>query len=98
MLRLDFHPDIHGELTNGYLWYESKCNGLGEDFIRELESAFSVIQELPDTWPVISKNFRRYLLKRFPYGVIYKIKEDCIFIVAVMHLSREPAYWRDRMK
>ena len=96
MPSLEFHPDIYHEVREGYRWYESKSTGLGEDFLNELESALNLILELPDTWPVLSKSFRRYLLKRFPYGVIYKINKDRIFIVAVMHLSREPGYWRKR--
>jgi hypothetical protein len=96
MPSLEFHPDIYHEVREGYRWYESKSNGLGENFLNEPDSAFNLILELPDTWPFVSNSFRRYLLKRFPYGVIYKIDNDVIFIVAVMHLSREPYYWRKR--
>ena len=96
MLILDFHPDIFLEVHDSYIWYESKFNGLGDDFLKELDSAFSSIHEMPDTWPLISKNLRRYLLKRFPFGVIYSIKRDNIFIVAIMHLSRKPGYWLKR--
>jgi hypothetical protein len=71
MLKQISHPDIQHEIKENYQWYESKSQGLGEDFITELESAFRIITEIPDTWPVISKNFRRYLLNRFPFGVIY---------------------------
>ena len=66
MAKLIFHPDIHHEIKENYQWYQSKSQGLGEDFIAELESAFRIILEMPDTWPVISKKFRRYLLNRFP--------------------------------
>ncbi len=97
MPSLEFHPDISQEVREGYLWYESKSVGLGEDFLNELESAFNIILELPDTWPIISSSFRRYLLKRFPYGVIYKVEKNRIYIVAVMHLSRKPYYWLSRI-
>lgn len=96
MLILKFHPDIYQELDEAYFWYESKSVGLGEDFIKELDRAFSLIQNSPKTWPILSSNFRRFLLKRFPYGIIYQIKEDCIFIVAIMHLSSKPNYWIER--
>lgn len=98
MPKLVFHPDIQQEIKEGYQWYESKSNELGEDFISELEAAFQIIKELPNTWPVISKNFRRFLLNRFPYGVIYQIKKNEIYIVAVMHLSRKPGYWMKRIE
>jgi plasmid stabilization system protein ParE len=98
MRKLEYHPDIHQELSDAYNWYELKSEGLGEDFLKELDHAFSLIQNTPRTWPVISGKFRRFLLKRFPYGVIYQIKEDCIFILAVMHLSRKPDYWKKRIQ
>ncbi len=97
MLALDFHPDIFCEVNDSYIWYESKYAGLGDDFLRELDLAFSSIQEIPETWPLISKNLRRFLLKRFPFGVIYSVKKDRIFVVAVMHLSRKPGYWTKRI-
>jgi len=40
--------------------------------------------------------FRRRLLRRFPYGILYKEEESQIVIVAVMHLRRRPGYWRNR--
>ena len=98
MLELKFHPDIYQELNDAYYWYESKSIGLGDDLLNELDKAFSLILNLPNTWPVLSGNFRRFLLKRFPYGIIYQLKEDCIFIVAIMHLSRKPNYWIKRVK
>ena len=53
MPSLEFHPDISQEVREGYLWYESKTVGLGEDFLNELESAFNIILELPGTWHII---------------------------------------------
>jgi hypothetical protein len=40
--------------------------------------------------------FRRYLLQRFPYGLIYAVEGQTIFVVAVMHLKRKPGYWVSR--
>jgi len=76
----------------------SKSAGLGEALFNELDRAFSIIKSSPKIWPILSNNFRRYLLKRFPYGIIYQIKKDYIFIVAIMHLSRKPNYWTARVK
>lgn len=97
MLDIKFHPDIYLELSDGYNRYESKSEGLGEDFLFELDAAFSLIQNMPNTWPFIETDFRRYLLKRFPYGVIYSVEKDFIYVVAVMHLSRKPGYWLKRI-
>lgn len=98
MRKLVFHPDIKIEIKESYQWYESNAEGLGEDFIAELESGFKIIKESPDIWPAISINFKRYLLNRFPFGIIYQMQPDCIYIVAVMHLKRNPGYWTKRVE
>jgi len=55
------------------------------------------IQHNLETWRHLDEKYQRKLLKQFPYGVIYHQPEtDCIEIVAVMHLNREPDYWRGR--
>lgn len=70
---------------------------MGDDFITELEAAYDAITELPETWPKFQKGFRRYLLTRFPFSIIYKDTNESIFVVAVMHNSRKPGYWLSRI-
>ena len=36
-------------------------------------------------------------ISHFPFSVIYKETHDTIFILAVMHNSRKPGYWQDRV-
>lgn len=47
-------------------------------------------------WPVYEEEYRRYLLNHFPYGLIYRIDSELIFIIAVTHLQRKPGYWKTR--
>ena len=71
---------------------------LGHAFLNEVESAIQSLLQSPRQWRKISAQFRRCLLKRFPYGIIYSIDDDEIFVAAVMHLKRKPEYWKDRLK
>jgi len=97
MPELLFHPDVELEVKASYIWYENQAGGLGEDFINELESAYDAIEELPDTWPKFQKNFRRFLLSKFPFSVIYSSKKKQLYVVAVMHNNRKPGYWLKRI-
>lgn len=97
MPKLQFHPDIASEVKSSYNWYQNQADGLGDDFIAELESAYDTIVELPETWPRFQKGFRRYLLAKFPFSVIYRSTTDSIYVVAVMHNSRKPGYWVGRI-
>jgi hypothetical protein len=96
MLKLLFHPDIAQEVKASYNWYQNQAKGLGDDFLSELESSYQAITELPDTWPKFQYGFRRFLLSKFPFSVIYQLNKDTIFIVAIMHNSRNPGYWFKR--
>ena len=94
---LAFHPDVAIEVKASYEWYQNQVHGLGDDFLRELESAYQTIVELPDTWPKFNKDYRRFLLGKFPFSVIYrKDNNGSIFVAAVMHNSRKPGYWKKR--
>ena len=76
-------------------YYEERETGLGYDFAIEVYSAIKLAVFYPDAWQTIDNEIRRSLVKRFPYGVLYSIEDDYIFIVAVMHLRQEPNYWRN---
>jgi len=53
-----------------------------------------------EVWTTIStsKQARRCLTNRFPYGIIYQIRDNTILIVAVWHLKRRPQTWQFRLK
>jgi hypothetical protein len=91
-----FHPDVALEVKSSYEWYEEHAVGLGEDYLTELESAYETIMELPNTWPKFNRKYRRFLLSKFPFSIIYRPNNNSIYIVAVMHNYRRPGYWLDR--
>ena len=97
MPNITFHPDIEREVKASYLWYQDQAVGLGGDFLAELEAAFETIVEMPETWPKFQLGFRRFVLSKFPFSVIYCFKAETVFVVAIMHNSRKPGYWNDRV-
>lgn len=97
MLSLKFHPQVTEDLQTSYQWYQKQAIGLGDDFIQELESAYTVISDMPQIWPLFQKGFQRYILSKFPYSIIYQVDNQSIFIVAVMHNSRKPGFWHQRL-
>lgn len=96
MSEIIFHPDVANEIKSSYDWYESQAEGLGGDLLSELESAYDAIIELPNAWPKFQNEFRRFLLGKFPFSVIYRTLDTSIYVVAVMHNSRKPGYWLSR--
>lgn len=93
-MRYSFHPSAQVELDEAVDYYEECRLGLGLEFSREVYSAIYRIMHFPEAWSPLSKNTRRCLTNRFPYGIIYQVLNDEIVIIAVMQLNRRPGYWR----
>ena len=85
------------EMRDAVRFYESRAIGLGLDFLSEMERAIQSIKDSPEAWPIIEGKVRRRLLYRFPFGILYYIEADKVFIVAIAHLRRKPGYWRKRL-
>jgi hypothetical protein len=96
-MRYTFHPSARLELNQAIDYYEKCQAGLGEEFAREVKATIFRIIQYPKAWGGFSKNTRRCLTNRFPYGLVYRILESEILIIAVMQLNREPAYWKNRI-
>jgi toxin ParE1/3/4 len=97
MLRkIEYHPLAKLEIQESARWYDDRMTGLGFEFLLEVKSAESKIQKNPDTWQNYEEGTKRFLLKRFPYAIIYMISEDRIQTIAVAHCKRNPGYWKKR--
>lgn len=86
------------ELYEAVAYYEESSEGLGLEFSREVFATVSRIFKFPEAWSPYSNRTRRCLLKRFPYGIVYRVVGDEVVIFAVMQLNRKPGYWEERLK
>jgi len=93
-----FHPEAKKELFKAINYFEECRTGLGLEFSKEVFSTIQRIIHFPSAWSKFSENTRRGLTNRFPFGVIYQIIGEEIFIIAIMQLNREPDYWKKRIK
>jgi plasmid stabilization system protein ParE len=93
-----FHPLAEQELYEAIEYYNECQDGLGIEFAREIYTTIQLITQFPKAWSILSKNTRRCLANRFPYGVIYQETEEEILVIAIMQVNRKPGYWHDRLK
>jgi toxin ParE1/3/4 len=92
------HPHATHELQEAADYYERQQVGLGDRFLDAVESGFTQIRRSPFTWRRIRGDIRRFLVRTFPFGMVYIYKADQVFVLAVMHLKREPNYWLGRLE
>ena len=74
-MRFLFHPQADDEFDQAVRYYENCQLGLGLEFAEEVYAAVARIAEYPEAWSPMSKNTRRCLVNRFPFGVIFQIKK-----------------------
>jgi plasmid stabilization system protein ParE len=87
------------DLEQAFDYYNGIRATLGADFIEEFRRAVDRILAHPRAWQSLDSTYRRCRLRRFPYGIIYRVDDHAqeIVIVAIMHLSRNPDAWRRRV-
>ena len=96
MDHLEFHRLAEHELNEAAQYYDLEEPGLAPAFLEEVDRCLRSIAEQPEAGQILQGSVRRRLLRRFPYGLLYKINPSGIRILAVMNLKRRPNYWVGR--
>ena len=84
------------EVSESADYYEGEVEGLGKAFLGRVHNAIEDVKSNPLMYRIIQGDYRRHLLARFPFAIIYRIEHHKIYVLAVMHLKRSPYYWRSR--
>ncbi len=95
--RVIFKSAAEADLAEAYDWYEGRDAGLGTEFIRCVEGCVHGIQRQPEMYPVVHKNVRQGITRRFPYSVFYFVEDETIYVVSIFHSSRDPSLWQERV-
>ncbi len=93
---VEFHPEAIAEARAAFEWYRQRSEGVASAFLTELDHAVEHIAETPGRWPFYLQGTRRFLLRKFPFAIIYREVGETIQLVAVAHGRRKPGYWKDR--
>lgn len=96
-LAVHLRLEAEADLEEAAAWYERQREGLGQEFLDEALNAFHAISENPHLFPLVHRRTRRVLMRRFPFGIYYRVESDVLVVVAVMHASRHPRHWKRRV-
>lgn len=93
------HPAAREDLRDAARFYHGKGGAaLSQSLLAEFESSVAMLLEHPLLGNRWRHGKRRFVMKHFPFGVIYTVVGDQLRILAVAHHSRAPDYWRSRRK
>ena len=97
-MKVKFLTAAETELAEITRYYERQRLRLGLEFRTELLHTLTRIRHYPDAWTPLSPQICRCQVTRFPYSVIYEVREDHILIVALQHHKQEPDLWQERLR
>lgn len=95
---ITFTPEAEDDSDQGYFWYESKKIGLGREFLTAVDACLQKISRNPKIYQAIYKDYRRAVVRRFPYSVIYEETSTDVIIYAVFDNRQNPNKWRERLQ
>lgn len=84
-------------MSEAALFYEAAHVGLGNVFLDDVEHAIESVREWPEAGMAVADGFRRMLVRRFPFSIVYIVEPDGILVVALAHQRRSPDYWKKRL-
>ncbi len=90
-------PEALNDLDDAYVWYEEQRVGLGEEFMNCVDACIQSVVRMPELYEVVFNQYRRALVRRFPYAVYYEFVDPNVTVYAVFHTARDPAKWRRRL-
>lgn len=96
MKAVRFHPAAEQEMIEAAAYYEAQQPDLGRRFLAAVQDATNRIAVNPGLYPVVELDVRRCLVRIFPFGVLFRERSDFFVVMAVMHLHRDPDFWKNR--
>ncbi|MGH7714051.1 MAG: type II toxin-antitoxin system RelE/ParE family toxin [Gemmatimonadaceae bacterium] len=93
---VQFRVEAREDVRQATAWYAERSSHAAAGFREQLAEAIALIQSAPEAFPPRYRGVRRAGLRRYPYGIYYRIEEQVIDVIAVLHGRRHPRRWRRR--
>jgi plasmid stabilization system protein ParE len=96
-MRVIFTPAARAELVEAQDWCELRRPALGKRFLEEVGTTVLRMQENPHQFPAVFRDVHRARLRKFPYGLFFRIENNFLEVIACFHGSRDPQQWQRRV-
>lgn len=96
MAEVVFHPAAEAEFATAFAWYHERSVRAAAGFEDEIERATEFLADFPKAYPKCDDIHRYCTLRRYSYGLVYRVDGDQVIVVAVAHDHQLPGFWLDR--
>jgi len=96
-IELRITPPAAQDMRDAYTWYEQQQLGLGEAFLLRLEARLEAIRRMPERFERVHRNFRRALVRRYPYAIFFEHDGSAATVYSIVHTAQDARKWRDRL-
>ena len=93
-----FTPEADAELAEARQWYSHQRKDLDLEFMQCIDDALSRVVKNPHLFPIVYRNLRRAVIRRFPFAVFYEVTPNEIEVFAIFHSRRDPDTWKSRVR
>lgn len=95
-LGLEYSAEARAEVRDAIRWLAERNPDAAERFRLKLGETIGRMTRTPGQFPKVDDRHRVAIVPKSRYQVIFRVEGEVAVIVAVMHGSREPGYWRGR--
>ena len=96
-MKVLLRPDAEADIKEAFDWYEAQRPGLGGVFLHAVDVAVASAGDHPRAYAVLHRDVRRVLLRKFPYGLFFRLLEDdTVVVLGCIHAKRHPRVWKGR--
>lgn len=89
-------PDASRDAEEARNYFETSSTGLGQVFLDRLNEVLVGISDMPELYGDVWQGVRAARLRKFTYVVYYRVHNDRVEVLAVMHGSRDSSTWQAR--
>lgn len=90
MTRVALIPAAAFEIAEAAAAYDATRPGMGSAFVRCIDRTIIHIRQFPEIAPAIEQDFRRAVIHRFPFCIVYRATPDEVQVLALFPTQADP--------
>ena len=95
-LPIELAPEALVDVAEAFAHYDRVQPELANDFVARIDAALLLVAELPLARPILYRDVRRVVLRRFPYAIFYRAEVSRVVVLGVRHQASAPEQWPGR--